>query len=168
MDFRLIAASCTLLAATLASAEQLGPLDALTEKGWTVTDPGPPLRMEWHGPEAGDIIHAQLDPPQASTLSPKQMIRERQAGLGTLSNCTARADSNSSMALTVCDVAAAEGPPRIVGVIVTKPAPDTAQWVTLAAAVTPASRERLMADLPAFLALIRTSRPLSRSAPGRG
>lgn len=167
MDFRLIAASCTLLAATLASAEQPGPLDALMEKGWTVTDPGPPLRMEWHGPEAGDVIHALIEPPQASTMSPKQMVRQRQAGLGTLSNCTASADSNSTMALTVCDVAA-PGSPQIIGLIVTKPAPGTARWVTLTAPVTPASRERLMADLPTFLALIRTSRPLLRSAPGRG
>jgi hypothetical protein len=99
---RATAAACLLTAGGFAPAAGADPLEALKQKGWTLVDTGPPMRLEWHGSGANDTIQALLAAPEPSSAAPADLLNQLRARLGGLTNCQPRSDPGGAWAMDVC------------------------------------------------------------------
>jgi hypothetical protein len=130
-------------------------LNALQQQGWTTLKDGPPLQLQWKGPDPNsDFATALVFAPQPSSATPAEWLAQHPAQTRfTVDHC--RSSDPGGLAMRVCIAHVSNGGTLVVTNLAGRPTPGKIRSVVLICTPSHATRDRLSRDLGEFAALAK-------------
>ncbi|MEC9356393.1 MAG: hypothetical protein VX836_00810 [Pseudomonadota bacterium] len=161
-----LASLLVLLSGPLAAQSPIPPLG----DGWTQTAKDP-MQLQWQGDSAADRMSVTLYPPTPSDAVALEWLDARIAQMAIeqaldYQDCHGGDNEVAEVALRFCTIARQGGGELLAGFVATTTGSGDIALITIVAAQTQATRERLLADLRALSTLARNSDTPASTAGG--